>query len=126
MKEWTFRVFWDDGKVSDFLEWRKRLPHRARAKLDKIITYMEITKDWTNTKYFRPLSGYEGIAEIRFFINNKQYRPLGCYGPKKGEFTLLVGAEEKGNRFRPLSAPETAKRRRLLVLREGERYTDEY
>lgn len=119
-------MFVDENNVSDFFEWRKNLPTKARAKMDKLITYMETTKDWTNTKYFTPLTEYNGIGEIKFFIGNKQYRPLGCYGPEKGEFTLLIGAEEKGDRFKPINAPEKAVKRRKLVLKNGKRYTDEY
>lgn len=125
MKEWNFRVFIDERGHCDFFEWRKNMPPKARARMGQIISHMEIVKDWTNTPYYTPLTGYEGIGEIKFIVQNRQYRPLGCRGPNNRDFTLLVGAREKGDRFEPLSAPETAKKRREMVLKDA-RYTDEY
>jgi len=101
------------------------MPAKARAKLRWIIGFMETRKDWGNTPYFSPLVGYAGIGEIKFKAQNKQYRPLGCYGPGIYEFTLLIGSEEKGDKFKPLSAPETAVKRRKLILQDA-RYTDDY
>lgn len=126
MKQWTIKVFVNENGVSDFLKWRSKLPVNARAKLDQILTKMEAIRDWTQTSYFTPLSNYEGIGEIKFYIGKKQYRPLGCYGPNDREFTMLIGAEEKGGAFKPVTAPDTAAKRRKLVKSDGERYTDEY
>jgi hypothetical protein len=123
MKIWTFKKFIERG-VSDVDGWRKGLPPKARARMDVIISHLEITLDWRDIKYVTPLSGYEGILEIKFIVQNRQYRPLGCYGPKRS-FIMLIGAEEKGGKFEPLSAPETAVKRRKLVLKD-ERHIDDY
>jgi hypothetical protein len=123
MKEWTIKVFVDENGKSDFYEWRDKLPKKARQKLRWVIDNMEITEDWIPSKYFRLLPG--GIGEIRFNIHNRQFRPLGCYGPGEGEFTILIGAEEKGDRFKPLRVLDIAKERRQLI-RDDERYSDEY
>ncbi len=125
MDEWTFRVFVDTKGKSDPLEWRNGLEPKVRARMDQIIGHMEITKDWTQTPYFRPLRGYSGICEIRFTVRRQQFRPLGCYGPGKNEFTLLIGAMEVNNKFSPLSAPSIALERRKLILKDR-RYTDDY
>lgn len=125
MKEWTIKVFVDENGVSDFIKWRNRLPAKARAKMDHHVAYLEIAKDWTNTPYFRPLTDYQGIGEVRFTSQNVVYRPLGCRGPNKGEFTFLIGATERGNKFEPLVAPETAMKRKGLVFKD-KRYSDEY
>lgn len=126
MQEWTFKVFIDKNGVSDFLLWRKgEMSVKARRRMDAIINYMETTKDWTQTDYFRPLTGYRGICEIRFTVSNIQYRPLGCYGPDPRTFTLLIGAKEVGDEIRPRSAPEIATQRRELILADRS-YTDDY
>jgi hypothetical protein len=125
MKEWTINVFVDVTGYCEFTEeWEKDLPVKARAKMNWLVREMENIKDWTQTNYFRPLTGYSGIYEIRFFIGNKQYRPLGCYGPDPKSFTLLIGAEEKGDKLTPKNAPWTAIKRRKMV--EDRRYTREY
>ena len=126
MKEWTFRVFVNDDGFSDVREWIRTMPAKARARMDKILFHLEITKDWTQTSWFAPLKGYRGICEIKFTVDDTQYRPLGCYGPGKA-FTLLKGAIEQGDEFNPRGAPEIALERRELVLApDGTRYTYEY
>jgi hypothetical protein len=52
-------------------------------------------------------------------VANTQYRPLFCHGPGPGDLTLLVGALEKGDRFEPQSAPETALRRKADINIKG-------
>ena len=118
MKHWTFKIF---GKEkSDVDKWIEDLSPKAQARLDIVIAYMEITKDWSRTKYFSLLRGHPGIGEIRFTFQNKQYRPLGCYGPGQKEFTILVGAMEKGDRFNPINAPLKAEKRRKNILNKRE------
>lgn len=123
MKIWTFKIFGE--KKSDVDDWINGLSPKAHAKMDYIISCMEITMDWTKTSYFSPLKGYRGICEIKFCVQNKQYRPLGCYGPGEKEFTILFGAWEEGDRFNPQRAPRIAAKRREDV-RKGREYTHEY
>jgi hypothetical protein len=128
MKEWIFKKFIDfDRKddISEVGEWLAGLPHVARTRMNAIIAYMEITQVWTNTRYFKALKGYDGIYEIKFIVNNIQYRPLGCYGPDRKQFTILIGATKKGRRFNPINAPEIATERKKMVL-ENKSYTCEY
>lgn len=127
MKEWEFRVYVDHTGYSDINMWIKNLAPKAKTRMRAIISYLEITKIWSKP-YFYPLTGkdYQGIYEIRFIHNNIQYRPLGCYGPTDKTFTLLFGAREKGDRLKPINAPEIATERMKLVLKHGKRYTDEY
>ncbi len=123
MKQWIFKIYGYD--VSDVDGWLAGLSKKARAKLDTIIDYMEATRDWTRTPYFSPLTGYSGIYEIKFIVQSKQYRPLGCYGPGNNEFTILIGAWEKGDRFKPINAPIIAFKRRQDVI-ERKVYTHDY
>jgi hypothetical protein len=125
MKIWTFKKFCDEHGVSDIDIWRRKLPAEARAKMDQIISYMEITPTWEKTRYIRPLvEQYKGILEIKFKVKNIQYRPLGCYAPEK-TFIILFGAEKKSNRFIPSNAPQLAVERREMV-RNDMRYVRDY
>jgi hypothetical protein len=124
MADWSFKKFGDEYGNSDIDGWRSGLPPKARARFNAIISYMKTATDWRRVPYITPLVGYEGIFEIKFIVQNIQYRPLGCYGPEK-IFIFLIGAEERGDRFEPLSAPETAVRRKELALRD-KRYVHEY
>jgi len=53
--------------------------------------------------------------------NGVQYRPLGCYGPERREFTLLIGAVEKGGKL-PRAALEAAVQRRKIILSDERSY----
>lgn len=110
MKIWKFKIF--VNKYNDVVVWIETLPPRARARMDVIIGYLEAEKDWTQTPYFSPLKIYVGISELKIKIRGEQYRPLGCRGLGRNEYTILIGAMEKGNRFVPLNAPELAVERR--------------
>jgi hypothetical protein len=126
MKIWNFKVFVSDRGTREIDDWLDGLPPKAKAKIKKRITYLEI---WDIDKWKRPyiskLKGSDKIWEIRVEFNNIQYRPLGCLGPKSNEFTLLIGAREKGDRLEPIDAIRIAEERCSLIL-EHERYTDEY
>jgi hypothetical protein len=64
----------------------------------------------------------KNIWEIRFSVNNKEYRPLGYFGPDKQMFTILIGTSKKGGRSRrtttiwqPANAIKTAEERLKIV-----------
>lgn len=124
MKVWNFRVFVSERGNRKFDEWLSGLPIGVVAKVRKIITYLEITETW-HRPFAAKLKGTDKIWEIIVGFDNIQYRPLGCFGPKNGEFTLLIGAKEKGHRFEPINAVKIAEERRNLIF-QHERYTDEY
>ena len=119
MALWIFKGFLSESGRDIFQEWYEQLPARAQAKFDTILEYL---RDTPHTQWFTivvlPLSEAEGIFEIRFKIRNVLYRPLGCFGPGRGEFTLLVPAREHGNRFEPTNAIALAETRRILVLKD--------
>jgi hypothetical protein len=85
---------------------------------------LAVTRIWIK-KYAEKLKGYEDIYEIKITYQNIQYRPLGCFGPGAGEFTLLIPAIERGSDFEPRQAPKTAQTRCKLV-HQDRRYVDEY
>ncbi len=122
-KEWTFKVFISSRGVDVFDKWLNTLPDKDQAKIETIIRRLEITK-----KLGRPLTGklkgYPNLYEIIVLSGNIQYRPIGCYGPKKGEFTILIGAIKKGGKFEPKSALDTAYNRSMLI--NMEEHTNEY
>jgi hypothetical protein len=82
-----------------------------------------ILRAWEGTwppQYVSALRGYPHINEIRVTSSGVQYRPLGCYGPDRTEFTILVGSVEKGGKL-PKGDCETAEERRRLILADRTR-----
>ncbi len=96
----------------------------ANAGKTTIVKYLE-TQRFFPKNYFSNYIGYADIYELKWIHNNIQYRPLGCFGPGDKEFTLLIGAKEKGDRLEPIRAPEIAVRRRKLI-HQDRRYIDDF
>lgn len=119
MASWTIKVF-----VADVERWISGQSPKARAKIDARIRYLEVTNEW-KPPYVVKLTGYTNLYEIRVIHTNKQYRLIGCYGPRKSEFTILVGAIEKEGKYNPPSVFDTAERRSKLIFKNGG-YTYEY
>jgi hypothetical protein len=80
---------------------------RARFK-SRLVNLAQLSRhDW-HSDYCKALSGSgDGLFEVRFKANGVMQRPLGFFS-SVNEFTLLFWAIEKGNRFIPKSACETA------------------
>lgn len=91
------------GTVLD--EWQDSAPPRAAAKLDQRLNFMKDrpTTQWPYD-YAHPLTGGEGVWEIKFEWGNIAYRPLFFLGPYPEELTLLFMAEERGGRWKPSGA----------------------
>jgi hypothetical protein len=99
-------------------DWYAETPPKAQAKFDKILDFLRDNPNnlWPS-EWFKPLTGYDGIFEIRYKIRNILYRPLGFFGPNKEEFTFLVPAREQGNILIPRDAPALAVERRKMIER---------
>ncbi len=122
MKYWTIRAFKSSRNEID--EWLDGLDPEPKQKIETFIRRLEIIEKW-DSSYFKMLVGYHGIFEIKIKFKNVQYRPLGCYSPVRGEFVLLIGAKEKGDRLIPKDAARIAKERRELIYIDR-RYVDDF
>ena len=114
--EWEFRDFLDGRGLNVIREWIIALPSSAQAKFDTIILVLQAVKIWP-AQYVSALRGYEGIYELRIGSSGVQYRPLGCHGPERKQFTILIGSIEKGGKL-PKSDCETAIERRKIILKD--------
>jgi len=122
MPLWTFKCFLSQANQDLFDLWYGAQSDAAKAKLDVIVEHF---RDKPHTKwggnYFFPLTGYSGIFEIKFRVANVLYRPLGCFGPDRMDFTFLIGANEQGDEFVPLNAPEIATQRMAVIKADRNR-----
>lgn len=116
---WTFFDFLDERGENTIAAWLSSLPPEAQAKIDDRLVRMAQMDRWVSPwcKFYK---GYDQIVELRILINKVQYRPLGFYGPRQREFTLLIGAIERNNKI-SRSVLETAVKRKDLVC-EDRRY----
>lgn len=96
-------------------EWLSGLPKKERLRIGTILAYLAGQRSWRNIPYIKKLTDCDDIYEIIITANNIQYRPLGCYGPGKNEFTLLVGATKKGHIGDPKDAKITAMKKAKII-----------
>jgi hypothetical protein len=117
--EWAFRDFLDTRGLNVVREWVHTLPTAAQAKIDTIVLLLQGRKVWP-PQYVSKLRGFAGIWEIRICSCGVQYRPLGCYGPRQKQFTILIGSVEKGGKL-PKGDCEAAVERRKIIFEYEER-----
>jgi hypothetical protein len=116
MPEWQFRDYQrriDQGLINEVLEWTLRLPKKAQAKIDMVVLTLQAAPVWW-PQYVSD-SGCPDILELRCGTGGVQYRPLGCYGPGRRVFTILIGTIEKGGKI-PKGDCQSAIERRRRVL----------
>lgn len=102
-------------KTDLIAEWLSELPKKDRFRIESILVFLASQRIWRNIPYVKKLTDCDDIHEIIITYNNIQYRPLGCYGPEKDEFTLLVGATKKGKIWVPKDAKTIAKKMAKLI-----------
>src|SRR5665213_1246642 len=117
MSIWTFSDYVSERGTNEIHKWlnSREVPSGAKAKINARIVTLQGFPLFPE-QYFSAYRGYDDIYELRISFSGVQYRPLGCYGPRKREFTLLVGGIEKGKI--PKRLLEVANERRKIV------YTD--
>src|SRR5712692_6876151 len=92
---WTFYDFLDGRGTNPIRLWLDSLPDKARAKINTRILFMKAIPIWPE-QYISALKGWPDLVELRVGSAGSEYRPLGFYGPGKRQFTLVLGAIEKG------------------------------
>lgn len=124
---WTLKGYVLNNGENVVDEWYCRLSPKAQAVFDARWDHLSVhpRSDWAYP-YFKMLSGGKcsGLGEIRFKADNVQQRPIGYFGPARGEFTILICAIEKGSRFEPLASCEIAQGRKSRITAHKERASE--
>jgi hypothetical protein len=119
----TFKDYVSAGGENEIRTWLDVLPKAAKVKINALIRRLQVVP-FLDMPEVRMLRGEcDGLLELRVTAEKVQYRPLCCYGPGRGEVTILVGAIEKGSKFVPLTACAIAQTRKAR-LAEGGRTLD--
>lgn len=114
--------FIDLRMVNVFKQWMEGLPKKARTDISAFIQYLQIMER-LERPYTAMLKGEcKGLFELRIKVENIQYRPIACHGPKRRQITLLAGAIEVGDKFDPRNICELALRRKTLIHEPGRTY----
>jgi hypothetical protein len=118
---WTFRTFVSGRGEEEVSGWYDAQSPKVQAAFDqRIRTLAQMRLQEWRDPYTKKLKGDgSGLIEIRFFADNVQHRPLGFFGPGRGEFTILICAIEQGDDFVPHDAIAIAQRRKREVLQDA-------
>jgi hypothetical protein len=114
MATWTIFDYVDASGTNEIRVWMDGQPKMAQVRMDAIIGYLQITPVWPG-QYISALKTCNDIYELKIKSGGVQYRPLGFYGPQQREFTLLMGAIEKGGILIPRDFCTIATRLRGIV-----------
>jgi hypothetical protein len=120
--KWEFYDFVSERGTNEIQQWSTAQGPTLKARLNALIRHLEtlerVFSRADNVAQLRkpgPCHGC-GLIELTITIGKVQYRPIGCYGPRPREITLLIGAIEKGDDFEPRDACVRAVNRKNLVL----------
>lgn len=114
MAAWPIFDYVGADGANQIRPWIDSLPKLAQARMDSILRHLEITSVWPE-QYISALRTCDDIYELKIKAGGHQYRPLGFYGPQRREFTILMGAVEKGGKLRPKEFCVIATRLRGIV-----------
>lgn len=121
---WTILEFLTEAGNAPFTDWLLDQADDVQAVIDvRILTLKGMPYPWPSN-WIKPYVGYDKLRELRISYNRVQYRPLGCFGPGKQEFTLLAGAIEKDSKI-PKSILSAAMDRMQLITADR-RWVREY
>jgi hypothetical protein len=117
---WTFLDFVSGRGVNEIHEWlnSKNVPKLAKAKINARLVALRGFPIFPE-QYFSAYTGWDDLYELRIVYSGVQYRPFGFYGPRRREFSLLVGGIEKDEI--PKSILEVANERRKIVIANPDR-----
>ena len=117
LRLWTFRFYVSASGRAVVQDWYDDQVDEVQAKFDTVLEYLAQRErhEW-NRPEFAPLTGkHSGLGELRFDFGKLEYRPIGCFGPARSDFTILIGATKKGKNYDPRNALDTALERKNVV-----------
>ncbi len=120
MNTWTFFDFLTERGENDIHRWLNSaaVTTAAKAKINARIAALQGFPIFPE-QYISAYTGWPKLLELRIVSNGVQYRPLGFYGPAKGQFSLVIGGIEKGKI--PTRLLEAADERRNIVIADPSR-----
>ncbi len=119
MADWRFRCYFVEDNVDVLDKWKRDHANddKLLARLDTRLRFLQQQpRDKWVRPYFDTLSDdCEGLGELRFEYKNVQYRFIG-FASGQMEYTWVMAAIEKSDKFVPVNTCETAQRLKRAVL----------
>lgn len=121
LRLWTFKFYVSAAGRPVVQDWYDDQVDDAQAAFDTVLEYLAQRRrtEWGRPE-FAPLSGkHSGLGELRFDYGKLEYRPIGCFGPTRSDFTILIGSIKKGKNYDPRNALDTALERKTAIGEVG-------
>lgn len=119
MADWAFRCYLVRHGLDVLDEWRQLYDgdDKLLAKLDTRLRFLQQqSREFWRRPYFDTLSDdCSGLGEVRFEYRNIQHRILG-FASGQMEYTFLMAAVERGDKFEPHDTCDIAQRRKRAAL----------
>ena len=119
MSLWTFLACPAPGGGRPISRFLLQLGPEAENDLSAIDNLGVLGRRYWRRPQFDELTGkkYKGMGEVRFDGEKKTYRLFGYFGPKRFQFTFLLGCEKKRSLKHEMD--EAAKRKKFAEENEA-------
>lgn len=127
MCQWLWKTYVDSRGESAITSWRKDIDIFVWTEFENNVKFLDgqPPPEWKRPYVGTLRHDCKGLFEIRFKVNNVQYRPIGYYSGEM-EFTILFFAIEKGGQFVPPTTCKQIAQKRKKEIEEGRSKTNEF
>jgi hypothetical protein len=121
LRLWTIRFYVSGTGRPVVQQWYDDQNDDVQAGFDTVLEYLaqRERREWVRPEFSLLTGKYSGLGEMRFDSGKVEYRPLGCFGPARSDFTILIGTTKKGKNYDPRNALDTALERKSFVGEVG-------
>jgi hypothetical protein len=97
LRLWTFRFYVSARGRAVVRDWYDDQVDEVRARFDTVLEYLAQRErnEWGRPEFAALTGKYAGLGELRFDFGKLEYRPIGCFGPARSDFTILIGSTKK-------------------------------
>lgn len=108
---WTFKDYLTANGQNEIHVWLNAQSPAVKAEINSFILFLEASAPLLRHPHAHDIKGHADLIELRKKAGGVQYRPLCCYGPRRQEVTILLGASKKGSVWTPKNALSDAQSR---------------
>jgi hypothetical protein len=120
---WVFFAFESDMGVHYLDDWVEALSEDEENEFSATLEGLQVLPRhfWRRPQFDLLGEAYQGIGEIRFKVERKQFRVFGFFGPQSMQFTLLHACGKQRSNLRH-DMTIAARRKRMLENGQGAVY----
>ena len=94
MAQWRFFVYLTASGRDVVIEWLDGLEREPAEKIKAVLFYQRQFSNWPKN-FCRSYEGYHDLYELKFKWKNNEFRMLGFFGIRNGDFTIVWGVAKR-------------------------------